>query len=111
LPAEKRKGRAKPALQATELLPVRRDFAFVVDRSVAAGDVIKAAMAVDKTLISAVGVFDMFEGESLGTGKKSLGIEVTLQPRVKTLTDEEIEAVAKKIIAEVARMTGGAIRS
>jgi phenylalanyl-tRNA synthetase beta chain len=89
---------------------VRRDFAFVLDAAVPAGDVVKAALAVDKKLIAGVSVFDLFEGESLGQGKKSLALEVTLQPREKTLTDQEIEAVAAKVIAAVGKATGGAIR-
>jgi phenylalanyl-tRNA synthetase beta chain len=97
-------------LQAIDLLPVRRDFAFVLERDVAAADVIKAAMSADKKLISSVNVFDVFEGASLGPGKKSLALEVMLQPIEKTLTDEEIEAVAAKIVAEVKRATGGEIR-
>ena len=63
-------------------------------RKVPAGDVVKAALAADKKLIAGVSVFDLFEAESLGAGKKSLALEVTLQPTEKTLTDEEIEAVA-----------------
>ena len=111
LPAEKRKSRARPPLAAGDLLPVTRDFAFVLDKSVPAGDVIKAAQAADRSLISSVKVFDLYEGESLGAGKKSLAIEVTLSPRSRTLTDEEIEATAKKVIAEVKRATGGEIRA
>ncbi len=110
LPAEKRKSRAKPALDQAELLPVRRDFAFVLDKVVAAGDVMKAAQGADKALIAGVRVFDVFEGGSLGVDKKSLAIEVTLAPKLKTLTDAEIEAVAAKVIAEVGRATGGVIR-
>ena len=101
--------RARPLL-AADLLPVRRDFAFVLDAQVPAGDVVKAALAADKKLIADVNVFDLFEAESLGAGKKSLALEVTLQPTEKTLTDEEIEAVAGKIIAAVAKATGGEIR-
>ena len=67
----------------------------------AAGDVVKAALAADKKLIAGVGVFDLFEGAGLGEGKKSLALEVTLQPTEKTLTDQEIEAVAAKIVAAV----------
>ena len=111
LPPEKKKGLAKGALEAADLLPVRRDFAFVLDAEVPAGDVVRAAMAADKTLIAGVSVFDVFEGKSLGAGKKSLALEVTLQPRDKTLTDEEIEAVAARIIADVKKATGGEIRS
>ncbi len=110
LPAKKKKTRAKAALVATDLLPVRRDFAFVVESDVAAGDVVRAASGADKALIAGVNVFDVFEGESLGDGKKSLAIEVTLQPRDKTLTDVEIDAVSEKVVAAVQKMTGGEIR-
>jgi phenylalanyl-tRNA synthetase beta chain len=111
LPPERRKGRARPPLIAAHLLPVRRDFAFVLDDGVPAADVIRAAAAADKTLIADVTVFDLFAGESLGPGKKSLAIEVTLQPKDKTLTEAEIEAVADRIIAQVRQATGGEIRS
>jgi phenylalanyl-tRNA synthetase beta chain len=110
LPPERKKSLARGALEAPGLLPVRRDFAFVLDAQMPAGDVVRAAMAADKKLISSVNVFDLFEGKSLGEGKKSLALEVTLQPRDKTLTDEEIEAVAARIIAEVKKATGGEIR-
>ncbi len=111
LPPEKKKALAKGALEAADLLPVRRDFAFVLDADVPASDVVRAAMAADKKLITGISVFDVFEGKSLGAGKKSLALEVTLQPREKTLTDEEIEAVAARIIAEVKKATGGEIRA
>jgi phenylalanyl-tRNA synthetase beta chain len=111
VPAEKRKSRAKPPLAAGDLQPVRRDFAFVLDTKVPAADVVRAAQAVDKSLIRDVQVFDVFEGASLGAGKRSLGIEVTLAPKERTLTDEEIEAVAQRIVAEVKRLTGGEIRA
>jgi len=110
LPPEKRKSRARPPMVAADLLPVRRDFAFVLDEAVPAGDVVKAAAGADKSLIADVSVFDVFSGKSLGAGKKSVAIEVTLQPRERTLTDSEIEAVAKKVISEVKRVTGGEIR-
>ncbi len=110
LPATKKKGPRKPALEAADLLPVRRDFAFILDAKIAAGEVVKAASAADKKLIAGVSVFDIFEGASLGEGKKSLALEVVLQPKEKTLTDAEIEAVGQKIIAEVKKATGGDIR-
>ena len=87
------------------------DFAFVLDAKVPAGDVVRAALGADKKLIANVSVFDLFEGKALGPGKKSLALEVTLQPREKTLTDAEIEAVAQRIIAEVGKATGGQIRA
>jgi phenylalanyl-tRNA synthetase beta chain len=111
LPPLKKKAAAKPALALADLLAVRRDFAFVLDQEVAAGDVVKAVLAADKKLISGVNVFDLFEGASLGDGKKSLALEVTLQPTERTLTDQDIEAVAAKVVAEVKKATGGDIRS
>lgn len=110
MPAEKRKSKAKAALVAGDLLPVRRDFAFVVGRDVAAQDVIKAAQGADKALISGVLVFDLFEGGSLAAeGKKSIAIEVTLSPS-QTMTDQEIDAVSQKVIQDVKKATGGEIR-
>ena len=112
LPPDKRKSRAKAPLAAAEFLPVRRDFAFVLGKDVAAGDVLKAAAGADKTLISGVTLFDVFEGGKLSQeGKKSLAIEVTLQPTLATLTDKDIEAVCEKIIADVNKATGGEVRS
>jgi phenylalanyl-tRNA synthetase beta chain len=111
IPASRRKGSAKPPLAITDLQPVRRDFAFVLGSDILAGDVLRAAQGADKALITGVSVFDIFEGPSLGAGKKSLAIEVTLQPREKTLTEEEIEAVSSRIVAEVKKATGGEIRA
>ena len=111
LPPEKKKSRARPPFAVSDLLPVRRDFAFIVAKEVAAGDVIKAAAAADKALIQTVNVFDVFEGGSLAAeGKKSLAIEVTLQPATETLTDAAIDTIVQKIIADVKKATGGEIR-
>ncbi|MEX1179940.1 MAG: phenylalanine--tRNA ligase subunit beta [Cucumibacter sp.] len=103
--------KTRPPLAASDLMPVRRDFAFVVDRDVEAAAIIKAARAADKTLIADVAVFDVFEGTQSGAGKKSVAIEVTLQPRDRTLTDEEIEAVGRAIVAAVGRATGASLRT
>jgi phenylalanyl-tRNA synthetase beta chain len=111
LPPEKKKSRAKPALAESNLLPLSRDFAFVLDAKVAAGDVVRAAQGADKALIRDVDVFDVFEGGKLAEdGKKSLAIAVTLQPGEQALTDKDIEAVSQKIIAAVSKATGGEIR-
>jgi phenylalanyl-tRNA synthetase beta chain len=110
LPPEKRKARARPPFQAADLLPVRRDFAFVLDDDVPAGDVVRAALGADKAFHPSVSVFDVFRGGNLGDGKKSLAIEVTLQPTDHTLTDAEIDKVSEKIVAAVKKATGGEIR-
>ena len=102
--------KSRPALEISGLQPVRRDFAFLLDDAVKAADVIRAARGADKAMIAEVSVFDLFAGKALGEGKKSLAIEVTLQPREKTLTDEEIDAVAKRIVAAVEKATGGSLR-
>ena len=112
LPVSKAKTtRAKPALEKLSLQPVKRDYAFVLDTKVAAADVLRAVTGVDKKLIADAAVFDVFQGASLGEGKKSLAVEVTLQPRDETLTDKDIEAVSAKIVEQVKKATGGVIRT
>src|SRR5581483_10662884 len=102
--------RAKPMLELSAFQPVERDFAFIVDRAVLAGDIVKAAQAADRKLIAGVNVFDVYEGSGIDPGKKSIAIAVTIQPREKTMTDEEIEALGAKIVAEVVKKTGGTLR-
>ena len=103
--------RVKPALDLSPFQPVERDFAFMVDRAVKAGDIVRAAQNADRKLITNVTVFDVYEGAGIDPDKKSIAIAVTLQPRDKTMTDEEIDAVAAKIVAEVAKRTGGTLRA
>ncbi len=107
-------GTARAAMNVSDLQAVTRDFAFVIADDVAADKVVRAAKGADKQLITDISVFDLFEGEaaskSLGKGKKSLAIKVTLQPRDKTMTDEEIDAVAAKVVANVNKATGGTLR-
>src|SRR3977135_2899260 len=91
--------------------PVARDFAFVVDRAVKAADILRAAQSVDRKLISNATVFDVYQGKGIDPSKKSIAIAVTLQPRDKTMTDQEIDAVAAKIVAEVGKRTGGVLRA
>ncbi|MGX1318192.1 phenylalanyl-tRNA synthetase beta chain [Bradyrhizobium sp. USDA 377] len=109
--AKKKPTRAKPLIELSAFQPVSRDFAFIVDRAVKAGDIVRAAQGVDKKLITGVNVFDVYEGKGIDDGKKSIAVAVTLQPREKTLTDQEIEAVAAKIVAEVTKKTGGTLRA
>ena len=103
--------KTKPVLVLSDFQPVRRDFAFVVDQGVAAARIVRAAEGADRKMISGVSVFDLFEGAAIGEGKKSVAIEVTLQPSERTLTDQDIEAIAAKVVAEVAKATGGVLRS
>lgn len=112
LPEPRRKPtRARPPLAVSDLMPVRRDFAFVVDRAVPAATILRAARNADKTLITDATVFDLFEGASVGDGKKSVAVTVTLQPRERTLTDEEIEKLAAAVVAAVTKATGATLRA
>jgi phenylalanyl-tRNA synthetase beta chain len=108
--AKQKPTRAKPALELSAFQPVSRDFAFIVDRAVRAGDIVRAAQGVDRKLITSVTVFDVYEGKGIEDGRKSVAITVTMQPREKTMTDQEIDAVAAKIIAEVNKKSGGVLR-
>jgi phenylalanyl-tRNA synthetase beta chain len=111
IPAGKQKPtRAKPVLELSAFQPVSRDFAFIVDRAVKAGDIVRAAQGIDKKLITDVTVFDVYEGKGIDPAKKSIAIAVTMQPREKTMTDEEIDAVGAKIVAEVTKKAGGVLR-
>ncbi|MEW9617040.1 phenylalanine--tRNA ligase subunit beta [Shinella sp. S4-D37] len=112
MPEPKKKAtRTKPALDLSPFQAVRRDFAFVVDKTVEAGAIVRAATGADRKLIAAVNVFDVFEGASLGEGKKSIAIEVVFQPTDKTLTDEDFEALTAKIVGNVVKTTGGTLRA
>jgi len=104
----KRRKKAQPDLSAFQ--PVHRDFAFVVDATVQADAVLRAARGAERALITGVSLFDVYQGDTLDAGKKSLGVEVVLQPREKTLTDEEIEAVSTRVVAAVAKACGGVLR-
>ncbi len=114
VPFPKSSSVSRGALTSSDLQPVDRDFAFVVDQDVEALTLVNAAAGADKALIASVQVFDQFTGDKaeaqMGAGKKSLAITVRLQPKEKTLTDAEIEAVGAKIVDKVAKATGGVLR-
>ncbi len=107
----KKGGKSKGALKLSDLMPLERDFAFLVDRDVTAAVLLRAARNADKALITDVGIFDVFEGKGVEPGKKSVAIRVTLQPTQKTLTDEEIDKIGTSIVAAVGKATGGVLRS
>ncbi|MGR3435827.1 MAG: phenylalanine--tRNA ligase subunit beta [Shimia sp.] len=110
VPAKRAKTTARPALALSDLQAVERDFAFLVDAQVEAITLVNAAQGADKALIDEVRVFDEFVGGSLGEGRKSIALTVRLQPRDKTLTEGDIEAVSQKIVGKVTKATGGALR-
>ncbi|QDO97343.1 phenylalanine--tRNA ligase subunit beta [Ferrovibrio terrae] len=113
IPASRGKAgvRTKPALKLAELQAVERDFAFIVDADVQAENLLKAVRGSDKALIARASVFDVFSGAGIPEGKKSLAITVRLEPQQQTLTDAEIEAVAKKIVAAAEKACGATLRA
>jgi phenylalanyl-tRNA synthetase beta chain len=114
IPPAKNRGATRPALGASALQAVERDFAFVVDAEVEAQALLRAVRGADKKLIVAAEVFDVFAGPraeaALGAGRKSVAVSVRLQPTDRTLTDAEIEAVAEKVVQAAAK-AGATLRS
>jgi phenylalanyl-tRNA synthetase beta chain len=111
VPQRRSRSSARPALIVSDLMPVRRDFAFLIGDDVEADEVVKAARNADQELISDVSVFDLFTGSAVGDGKRSIAIDVTITPRKRTLTDADIDALSRKLIADVEKATGGLLRS
>ena len=110
LPVMKAKStKTKPVLERADLTPIRRDFAFVVDADVPAGELVRHALGADKQLISKVDVFDVYQGQGVAEGKKSVAFEITLQPR-EALKDDQIQAIMDRVIASVSKGTGGVLR-
>lgn len=111
LPQPKAKsGKSKGALSLSNLMPLTRDFAFLVAAGTASGDLVRAIKGADKLLISEARVFDVYQGQGVPEGQVSLAVEVTLQPADKTLTEPEIDAVSQKIVA-AAQKAGAVLRS
>ncbi|HEY2446382.1 MAG TPA: phenylalanine--tRNA ligase subunit beta [Rhizomicrobium sp.] len=111
IPEPKTRSRTRAAFQPSPFPAVERDFAFVVDSSVTADEIVRSARNAERVLVERVDVFDAYEGTGIPEGRKSLAISVRLQPRERTLTDAEIEAVAQRIVAAVGKATGGTLRT
>ena len=105
------KSKARATFAPSDFQAVERDFAFVVETTVTADEVLRAARGADRNLIEAATIFDVYEGKGVPEGKKSLAVSVRIQPRDKTLTDQEIDALAQKVVTAVTKATGAALRS
>jgi phenylalanyl-tRNA synthetase beta chain len=108
IPEPKRRRKAAPVLSAFQ--PIRRDFAFVAASDVAAEDVLRAARGAVRDLVAGVTLFDVYEGERMEAGRKSLGLEVVFQPKDRSLTEAEIEEASAKVVAAVTKATGAVLR-
>ncbi|WP_109808941.1 phenylalanine--tRNA ligase subunit beta [Sphingosinithalassobacter portus] len=104
IPGKRATGFMRPAYTPPALQPVTRDFAFLVDVDVAAGDLVRAVKGADKANIVDARLFDVFTGTGVPEGKKSLAVEVTLQPAEKSFTDAELKAIADKIVTVASKM-------
>src|SRR6266852_4634409 len=109
-PSPRKAGRGRPLLKLSPFQPVERDFAFLVPADLPAESLLRAARGVDKKLIAEIRLFDVYEGAGLPEGRKSLAITIVLQPEEATLTDEQIDAFSQKLVAQVAKATGGELR-
>ena len=111
IPEPKRKvAKTRPRFEASPLMPLSRDFAFLVDQGRSAGELARAVAGADKALIAGVQVFDVYQGQGVPEGAKSVALEVQIQPREKTLTDAEIEQLSARIVAAAEKAVGAKLR-
>ncbi|XWN32311.1 MAG: phenylalanine--tRNA ligase subunit beta [Devosia sp.] len=111
VPLKRRKATKKPAMEGFHLMPVRRDFAFLVAEDTDARTILRAARGVRKDLVADVSVFDVYRGPGVDEGHKSVALEATIQPREHTLTEAEIDAVSEAIVTAVQKATGATLRN
>ncbi|MCB2053741.1 MAG: phenylalanine--tRNA ligase subunit beta [Geminicoccaceae bacterium] len=107
---KQRSGKSRPPLEQWPYPAVDRDFAFVVDRDVPAEQLLRAVKGAEKKLVRDVEIFDLYEGDRIGAGKKSLAIAVRLQSKERTLDESDIEPIAQKIVAAAAKQCGATLR-
>ncbi len=112
IPESRKKIReTKPKFVVSDYQKVARDFAFLIDEKYSSGEIISLVKKIDKELIKNVKIFDVYQGENIGPGKKSIAFNVTLEPKDKTLSEKDIDEVSKKIISAVQETTGATLRS
>jgi phenylalanyl-tRNA synthetase beta chain len=103
-------GTARRAFDVSDLQAVTRDFSFILDKDVDADKLKKLAKGVNKELIESVNLFDVYEGESVGDGKKSVAFNIVIQPKIKTMTSDEIDAISNAVIGKIVGELGGVLR-
>ncbi|HEX3366754.1 phenylalanine--tRNA ligase subunit beta [Phenylobacterium sp.] len=112
IPEPKKKAtKTKAALTLSPLMPLSRDFAFLVDEATPAGELVRPILGADKALIAEARVFDVYQGKGVPEGQKSVAVEVTVQPTEKTLADPEIEALSARIVMAAEKALGAKLRS
>ena len=111
VPLPKAKGPARALLTMSVFQPLTRDFAFIVDTETAAGDLLKAVRSGAGPLLSDIAVFDVYQGENIEAGKKSVAVTITLSPSKATLTDDEIDRISNSVIKLAEKNCGAVLRS
>ena len=101
----------KPQFIISDYQKVTRDFAFVIEEKFSSGEIISLVKNIDRELIKVVKIFDIYQGDNIEVGKKSIAFTVTLEPKNKTLSENDIEQISKKIVSSVQELTGATIRS
>jgi phenylalanyl-tRNA synthetase beta chain len=99
----KRSGRMREAYAPPALQAVKRDFAFLVAADSPADALLRAVRGADRQAIAGVSLFDVFTGQGVPEGEKSLALEVILQPGEKSFTEEELKAISARIVTAAAR--------
>ena len=92
-------------------MPVSRDFAFIVDKDTKAEEILNVIKRIKNTMIEDIKIFDIYSGKNIPKNKKSIGVNVIIQPYEKTLTDLEIEEISRMIISEIGNKFEAEIRS
>jgi phenylalanyl-tRNA synthetase beta chain len=110
VPEPRARTKSRNALELAPLMPLSRDFAFLVDEKTPAGELVRAVAGADKALIEGVAIFDVYAGKGVPEGQKSLALEVTIQPREATLTDAQLEALSARIVAAAEQKVGAKLR-
>ena len=112
IPESRKKLReAKTQFVVSDYQKVVRDFAFVIEDKYSSGEITSLVKNIDKELIKFVKIFDIYQGDNIEVGKKSIAFSVTLEPKDKTLSEKDIDEISKKIISTVQNTTGATIRS
>jgi phenylalanyl-tRNA synthetase beta chain len=111
VPLPKAKGPARSLLTMSVFQPVMRDFAFIVDAKTAAGDLLRAVRSGAGPMLSDIAVFDVYEGDNIETGRKSVAVTITLSPTKATLTDEEIDQISDSVVKLASKNCGAVLRS
>jgi len=103
-------GTARSVFDVSDLQAVTRDFSFILDKDIDADKLRKLARGVNKELIESVNLFDVYEGENIGADKKSVAFNIVIQPKIKTMTSEEIDAISDAVVGKIVGELGGVLR-